>query len=434
MANSFTGLTRTDINTLIAAYAAPAVHTHDDRYYTETEIDSLLLSYATITGTETLTNKTLTTPTIGSFANAGHTHQDAAGGGTLDAAAIASGTLANARVNWAAPDAIGSTTPNTGTFSYATVKQDLGNPAGTDLVKPLMVVQQGVSQIPGLQFGYIVRVAGVSYGGSISTTLNSSSGGWGARLALGVQNYPFAMMIDDATGNIMLAPTSVIASAPEKLNVNGNIGINNGSTFPQSASTNYAVIRGGSGLWAGGNGDLVLMARQSTAKGIALMTGDSTPAVRIGINAYGQIMFGESQFTPSVLMHIRSTGSTTNAVSNVMRREYDSTGMPAAGLGVSVVDAIDTGSNIRDAAIDETYAATITDGSRAFGRIHSVYSVSTKQPYVQAVADSGGVKIGFFGATPIAKPALGAWAGLTDAQKLDALRDALSNLGLASYT
>lgn len=36
------------------------------------------------TNTQTLTNKTLTTPTIGSFANAGHTHADAAGGGTVD--------------------------------------------------------------------------------------------------------------------------------------------------------------------------------------------------------------------------------------------------------------------------------------------------------------------------------------------------------------
>lgn len=54
-------------------------------------------TFATIAATQTLTNKTLTTPTIGSFVNATHTHQDAAGGGTLSAAAIASGTLAVAR-------------------------------------------------------------------------------------------------------------------------------------------------------------------------------------------------------------------------------------------------------------------------------------------------------------------------------------------------
>jgi hypothetical protein len=49
------------------------------------------------TDSQTLTNKTLTTPTIGDFSNATHGHQNAAGGGTLDAAAVATGQLALAR-------------------------------------------------------------------------------------------------------------------------------------------------------------------------------------------------------------------------------------------------------------------------------------------------------------------------------------------------
>lgn len=40
------------------------------------------------TDSQTLTNKTLTTPTIGSFTNATHSHQNAAGGGTLAEAAL----------------------------------------------------------------------------------------------------------------------------------------------------------------------------------------------------------------------------------------------------------------------------------------------------------------------------------------------------------
>lgn len=43
----------------------------------------------TLTASQTLTNKTLTTPTIASFVNATHNHQDNAGGGTLAAAALA---------------------------------------------------------------------------------------------------------------------------------------------------------------------------------------------------------------------------------------------------------------------------------------------------------------------------------------------------------
>ena len=79
--------------------------------------------------TDTLTNKTLTTPTIGSFANANHNHQASAGGGTLDAAAIAAGTIATAR--------LGSGTANNSTFlrgdqTYAVVTTTYAYGDGSD--------------------------------------------------------------------------------------------------------------------------------------------------------------------------------------------------------------------------------------------------------------------------------------------------------------
>ena len=49
------------------------------------------------TDTQTLSNKTLSAPAISDFSNAAHSHQDAAGGGTLSAAAIGSGTLKHER-------------------------------------------------------------------------------------------------------------------------------------------------------------------------------------------------------------------------------------------------------------------------------------------------------------------------------------------------
>lgn len=54
--------------------------------------------YVTPSGAGTLANKTLTTPTIASFANAGHNHEDAAGGGKLTSAAIDSETATNGYV------------------------------------------------------------------------------------------------------------------------------------------------------------------------------------------------------------------------------------------------------------------------------------------------------------------------------------------------
>jgi hypothetical protein len=50
------------------------------------------------TGSQTLTNKTLTQPAIGDFTNAGHSHLNAAGGGTLSTAAIGSGTWSQDRL------------------------------------------------------------------------------------------------------------------------------------------------------------------------------------------------------------------------------------------------------------------------------------------------------------------------------------------------
>lgn len=102
----------------IGGFAAIFTHANSaDRTYTLPDrTDTIVLLGAT----QTLAAKTLTTPTIGDFTNATHTHQDNAGGGTLDAAAIASGTLNNSRVNWASPSAIGTGTPAAGTFTGLT--------------------------------------------------------------------------------------------------------------------------------------------------------------------------------------------------------------------------------------------------------------------------------------------------------------------------
>lgn len=80
----------------IGGFAAIITHAFSaDRTVTlPGDADVTLVGVAT---TQTLTNKTLTTPTIADFTNANHDHLDADDGGTLDAAAIASGTLIHER-------------------------------------------------------------------------------------------------------------------------------------------------------------------------------------------------------------------------------------------------------------------------------------------------------------------------------------------------
>jgi hypothetical protein len=74
-------------------------------------------------------------PTISGFANANHTHANAAGGGTLDAAAIATGTVATAR--------LGSGTANSST--YLRGDGTWTSPAGSgDVVGPASAVSDNI--------------------------------------------------------------------------------------------------------------------------------------------------------------------------------------------------------------------------------------------------------------------------------------------------
>jgi len=78
-----------------------------------------VLSDETGSGAAVFANSpTIVTPTIASFTNATHNHQNAAGGGTLDTAALASGTLAAARM----PALTGDATSTAGTVATTVAK------------------------------------------------------------------------------------------------------------------------------------------------------------------------------------------------------------------------------------------------------------------------------------------------------------------------
>lgn len=159
--------------------------------------------FATTTASQTLTNKTLTQPVIGNFTSATHTHQNNAGGGQLDAAAIATGTLANGRVNWAAPSAIGSTTPAAGTFTSMTISTATGITINGGSSSPFIVINANAATQRGINFQ---SASSIRWSFQVEETAESgSNAGSDLRLinytdAGGVIGVPF--FIKRSTGNV----------------------------------------------------------------------------------------------------------------------------------------------------------------------------------------------------------------------------------------
>lgn len=153
----------------------------------------------TLGATQTLAAKTLTTPTIASFTNATHNHQNAAGGGSLDGAAIGSGTVVDARL----PQAISTTaSPQfvAETLTQGTITSATPNISGTVTWNASGVTFTGWKlNVTSTASAAASLLADLQIGGS--TKWNVQKDGQVTNTG-GVDNTTWSAMIIDNTGSV----------------------------------------------------------------------------------------------------------------------------------------------------------------------------------------------------------------------------------------
>lgn len=123
--------------------------------------------------------------------------------------------------------------------------------------------------------------------------------------------------------------------------------------------------------------------------------------------------------------------ATTNAVVNSLKLRRGSSGTPAAGFGLGIAARLESSTTEdQDAGRIQFSWNTATHASRASDVVHTVFYTSTEQEFLRGRGDTGGVKLGFYGVTPVARQVLATGAGAT----VDDVITALQNLGLVKQS
>jgi hypothetical protein len=166
----------------------------------------------TLTGSQTLTNKTLTTPTIGDFSNATHDHSNNANGGTLPASSIASGTLAHERGGLEADVSAysGLIKISGGSTSQAVAGTDYTTPSSTETFTNKSITDFRLTNATELTISSGSVTATQSYH-SIDTESDAASddlatisgGSTGDRLVIFANNDARTVVVKNGTGNIL---------------------------------------------------------------------------------------------------------------------------------------------------------------------------------------------------------------------------------------
>jgi len=374
----FPGLTQTQINVLIAAYAAPSSHNH---------------AASAITSGQLALARGGTAADLAATGGATHFLRQASVGAALTVGGIVSADLTTALTT---PPAIGGTTPAAGTFTQVDV------PSGSDYIR--LDHSSGRPRLTLFDSGIINAVFTTTAGGTLS--LNAplavtgviTSTGLFAAAGLGSGTPGSATVASIPSGSVRMAPP---LGSPAYLNFVETGGSFRGSIGFASGSNDLVYESGGNGTW-----------------------GTGTERFRIS--------------STGVATHLIGTAGSLSSVVNAAVIGRNDTGTPLSGFGVEWKFTLKSSTTndrasgyIRSLWNDPANVAAIAD--LVLISAHNANGTVTERVGLCIRGGASATQLGFFGATPVAKPALGTWAGLTTDQKLDALRDAMFTLGLASY-
>lgn len=131
---------------------------------------------------------------------------------------------------------------------------------------------------------------------------------------------------------------------------------------------------------------------------------------------------------PAARLHPITIDAGTNAVVDVAILGHSTSDTPAAGFGTGLLFQAEDASVDKRAMGRLTFAwIDPTDASRAATGKLTAYTTTTEQTAIQWDGDSGGVKLGFYAATPVAKQTVTGSRGGNAA--LASLITAMTNLG-----
>jgi hypothetical protein len=255
------------------------------------------------TGTGVLvfgTSPTLTTPVIGSFASATHSHTNAAGGGALDAAAVSTGTVATAR--------LGSGTANSTTFlrgdqTWSTLSGASTGAANTFTRGQTITGSQDEIQLDvtgnATQTSPIVRVR--RNDGTVMFQVDESS------VTLGTGSGPLTLTNQAAPSTPTTGQTAVVANSTSKvLEATDDTGAKSVTVRPDTGASNSFLT----GVTSAG----VITKAQPTISNLATFTSSALSSVVSDESGSGALLFGTSPtiVTPTIASFLNATHTHAN--------------------------------------------------------------------------------------------------------------------------